>query len=59
MRETHPARRQSVDVRGLVRVATIATQFGEAEVIGQDVDDIRLTGRSCLGLSEEGTNDQG
>ena len=43
--EPHAAVREGVDVRGLVTVGPVATQLGETEVVGQDVDDIRLRGR--------------
>ena len=45
-REAHAAVRQGVDVRGLVTVGPVAAEFGEAEVVGQDVNDVRLGARS-------------
>ena len=42
LREPHPFGGQSVDMRRLDLLLPVAAQFGIAQVVGQDVDDVRL-----------------
>ena len=42
--KTHASLGQRIDVRRLVAVGSIAAQLGEAQVVGQDEEDVRLRG---------------
>ena len=59
LKEPHPLARQFVEIRGWgpsQLSAAVDTQFGVADVVHKDIDDVRLFAKPLLQLSQLGLN---
>jgi hypothetical protein len=48
--ESEALTRQRIDVRGLNQLLSVATEFSVTEIVGQDIDNVRLPGSVLYGL---------